>query len=156
MLLIRYSQVTLNFFQDQVHILVLAGKSQVKCELYEEKILSRISDNDLDFISMLYRCLMTELYFVWTVICLYVSGRFLFLILAFQLLSNGIRCLYQPCSRLISIFRVTSQVLGRSLDRCLPLALFVSTLLSADICNRRRLQLGKVLTHILFPLWSPQ
>lgn len=64
MLLIRYSQVTLNFFQDQVHILVLAGKSQVKCELYEEKILSRISDNDLDFISMLYRCLMTELYFV--------------------------------------------------------------------------------------------
>lgn len=38
MLLIRYSQVTLNFFfQDQGYILVLAGKSQVKFELCEEK-----------------------------------------------------------------------------------------------------------------------
>lgn len=39
MLLIKYSQVTLNlnFFQDQGYILILAGKSQVKFELYEAK-----------------------------------------------------------------------------------------------------------------------
>lgn len=84
---------------------------------------------------------------------LYVSGRFLFFDTC-----NSAFIKWDKVSLFISPVVDLSPSSGWHLRSeesgqiCLPFLLFVSVLFSADICNRRRLQLGKVPTHIFFPL----